>query len=171
MKKLFVLTLAIALVFALATTAFAASTITSVTQNNAATTQVYATIHAGNSNAPVYAVDVAFDDLSFSYSYGKNWNPSTLTYDNLQAGAWTDSEGAVTVTNRSNADVVATVAFRAVQGITATFKNNKSSATLTDASIGARATSETFTVTVAGTPDLSGTTAKIGDITVTITAS
>ena len=168
MKKLFTFALSAVLVLTLTITALAAA-ITDVTENNSTTTEVFATINAGNNSTPVYAVDVSWDDLSFSYSYGNKWNPNDLAYNDSQAGSWTDAQGAVTVSNRSNADVVATVAFRAASGITSTFKDNKSSATLTDASVGARATSETFVITVAGTPDLSGEQVKIGDITVSIT--
>ena len=169
MKKLLTFALSAVLVLTLTITALAA-TVTDVTQNNSVTAEVFATINAGNNSTPVYAVDVSWDDLSFSYSYGNNWNPNDLAYNDSQAGSWQDAQGVVTVSNRSNADVVATVAFRAASGITSTFKDNKSSATLSDASVGAQATVETFVITVAGTPDLSGKRVKIGDITVSITA-
>ena len=169
MKKLFTLTLAILLTLALTTAALAASTVTDTTQNNTVTTEVYASVNHTNNTTPVYAVDITWDDLSFIYSYGSSWNPGDLSYNDSQLGSWQDANGSLTVSNRSNADVVATVLFTPTAGITHSFQNNKSTATLTDASVSGRATSETFVITVGGTPDLSGSTAKIGSITVTIT--
>ena len=175
MKKLLVLALAVALVLAMATTCFATTAVTTIESvaagSNTATREVYADI-IRTTNEAVYGVDVSWAELSFAYTYANKWNPDTMAYDDAQPGSWTDAEGKITVSNRSNADIVATVAFQAAQGITASFKDNKTSATLTSAAVSNQATSETFTLNItAGTPDLSAATAKIGTVTVSIAAS
>ena len=61
----------------------------------------------------VYSVDVAWNDLSFTYDEGKlSWNPEDHDYTKADPAAdWSDDEGFVTVTNHSNAKVAVTVSF------------------------------------------------------------
>ena len=171
MKKLVTLVLAVALVLAMATTAFAATVPTSEEQ------AVSATINHGEANTTnkVYSVNIAWTDVAFSYNAGGyDWNTETLAYDIPVAGSWNDTTGTVTVSNRSNADVVATIEFDTAEGVAATIKVDEvetDEMTLTAATSGE--TSNTFDIAVAVTAevDLTADSFALGTITVSIAAA
>lgn len=143
---------------------------------------VYGTYQPEGAVATVYSVDVSWGSMEFTYTDGavsKKWNPSTHQYtESVGEGSWSNQDGAnkVTVTNRSNKALTATVEAAtsdSYAGITA--KVDKASLSLADASTGA-------TTTVAGTASTASTTislsgaltdknankAKIGSVTVKI---
>lgn len=178
MKKLFVLVLALSLVACLAVSASAA-TIEDVdaTDSATATINLDATVGDGASTETVYAVDVAWADTAFTYTYvGGNtgevltWNPETHQYE-VKSGAetdetsgWTDSTATVNVTNHSNAVVTATLTVAdpadgtgSVEFAVTGGDANGASKALSDASEFAYQNPEgadkvTFTVTASGTP-------------------
>ena len=163
MKKLLVLSLAIVMLFAMATTCFAAELPANKTQD------VTATYNATDNTTVVYGVDVAWTDLEFTYSYGKGWNTTTHQYADAETGSWTDAEGTVTVTNHSNAAIKATVTYAGANGVTATVSNS-GVLNLGSAATGNAAVSDSVTITVTGTPaDLTNTT--IGTVTVAFSAA
>ena len=121
----------------------------------------------------VYSVDVAWNDLSFTYDEGKlSWNPEDHDYTKADSAAnWSDDEGFVTVTNHSNADVAVTVSFsdaNADDGLSVEVANGSftlESAVGKDKNAG---DSDVAALTAKGTPTASG---KIGSIVVAIAAA
>lgn len=71
---------------------------------------------AGTSAGTIIAVDVTWDDMTFTYTDGdKTWNPDTHEYDTTE-GSWgkeiTDAVRSITVTNHSNAQIKALYSFK-----------------------------------------------------------
>ena len=175
MKQIFTLALTFLLIFSLVTvTAFAAdATITEA--GKSATKAVKASYHSGAGGGTVYSVDITWGNMAFTYSEGSSptWNPATHTYSSGGAGVWSNSGNTITVTNHSNAQVTANLAYASetgYEGISGSF-GNKSTMNL--------ATAEHTTVTEAPTDtaelSLSGaldssvkTPTTVGTITVTI---
>ena len=135
---------------------------------------VYGTYQPEGAVATVYSVDVSWGSMEFTYTDGavsKKWNPSTHQYtESVGEGSWSNQDGAnkVTVTNRSNKALTATV-----EGITA--KVDKASLSLADASIGATTTvagtasTESTTISLSGAlTDKNANKATIGSVTVKI---
>ena len=120
--------------------------------------------------------------MEFTYTDGavsKKWNPSTHQYmESVGKGNWSNQDGAnkVTVTNRSNKALTATVkaaTSSSYAGITA--KADKASLSLADASIDATTTKPGHPSTASTTISLSGALtdknankATIGSVTVKI---
>ena len=173
MKKITTLLAAAALTCAMGTTAFAAD------QDGVSTgsypADVKGTYQAGSSGA-VYSVDIAWTDLSFTYTGAGEgtWDPETHQYSGSSEGAWTASNDSITVTNHSNAAVKATASYQAETGYestTMTFGNNGATvATAVDTTV-QNAPSATITVTPGGTLAQSANGGKIGTITVSIAAA
>ena len=117
MKKLFTLVLAIALVFALATTCFAAPT--RIEAVGALDPQdVTATV--GQAPAPgtdTIAVDVEWTAFVLAYTPAGNgtWNTTEHQYAGV-ASEWEVTSGNVIVSNHSDVDIQATIAFAATTG-------------------------------------------------------
>ena len=137
---------------------------------------IKATYQAGKENTDtVYSVDVKWGSLEYTYSSGvtKSWDPTTLKYKETSGtSSWTCQDGAdqITVTNNSNADITASLAYAGTESnITGTFSNSKiglKSAVGTNAGEGP---SGTTALSLNGA--LSDTTAskkEIGNVTVTI---
>ena len=71
---------------------------------------------AGKSAGTIIAVDVTWEDMTFTYTDGdKTWNPDTHEYDTTE-GSWgkevTDAVRSITVTNHSNAQIKALYSFK-----------------------------------------------------------
>ena len=127
MKKLVSMLAVAALTCTMGTTAFAAD------QDGVSTgsypADVKGTYQAGSSGAVVYSVDIAWTDMSFTYTGAGEgtWDPETHQYSGSSEGAWTASDDSITVTNHSNAAVKATAKFEADSGYESTtmsFGNN-----------------------------------------------
>ena len=113
----------------------------------------------------VYYVDVAWGDMQFTYNAGtviRDWDPTTHSYKESVAtaeNAWSCVSGAnkVTVTNRSNTSILATVTAQIkdeYSGITATV--NGGNISLADASEGATLTESGTASEGSATVTLSG---------------
>lgn len=113
----------------------------------------------------VYYVDVVWGDMEFEYNAGtvvKTWNPETHSYTEEivnAENAWSCASGAnmVTLTNRSNASILAKVTAEISEdysGITATVDGE--SLELSDASEGATLTEAGNASTASATITLSG---------------
>lgn len=174
MKKLVFMLVAAALVCTMSTTAFAAD------QDGVGTGSYYAdvkgTYQAGGSGAVVYSVDIAWTDMSFTYTGagGGTWDPETHQYSGSSEGAWTASNDSITVTNHSNAPVTATASYAAdpdYGSTTMTFDNNGATVATAVGTEVASAPSATITVTPGGTLAESANGGKIGTITVSIAAA
>lgn len=173
MKKITTLLAAAALTCAMGTTAFAADQ--DGVKNGDYTADVKGTYQAGGSGAVVYSVDIAWTDMSFTYTGAGEgtWDPETHQYSGSSEGAWTASNDSITVTNHSNAAVKATASYQAETGYestTMTFGNNGATvATAVDTEV-ASAPKAIITVTPGGTLAESANGGKIGTITVSIAA-
>lgn len=137
---------------------------------------IKATYQAGKENTDtVYSVDVKWGSLEYTYSSGvtKSWDPTTLKYKEASGtSSWTCQEGAdqITVTNNSNADITASLAYaKTDSNITGTFTNSKIGLKSAEGTNVGESPSETTTLSLKGA--LSDTTAErqeIGNVTVTI---
>ena len=138
--------------------------------------EIKATYQAGKENTDtVYSVDVKWGSQEYTYSSGvkKNWDPTTLKYKETSGtSSWTCQDGAdqITVTNNSNADITASLAYdKTDSNITGTFTNSKIGLKSAEGTNVGESPSETTTLSLKGA--LSDTTAenkKIGNVTVTI---
>ena len=174
MKKITTLLAAAALTCTMGTTAFAADQDGVNTGSYSA--DVKGTYQAGSSGA-VYSVDIAWTDMSFTYTGAGEgtWDPETHQYSGGSSeGAWTASNDSITVTNHSNAAVKATASYQAETGYestTMTFGNNEATVATAVGTEVASAPSATITVTPGGTLAESANGGKIGTITVSIAAA
>ena len=171
LKKITSLLAAAALTCAMSTTAFAEDGVGTGNYN----ADVKGTYQAGGSGAVVYSVDIAWEDMSFTYTAAGQgtWDPENHSYTGGSEASWSSSKN-ITVTNHSNAAVTATAAFQADPGYESTsmtFGNNGATvATAVDTTV-QNAPSATITVTPTGTLAQSANGGKIGTITVTIAAA
>lgn len=182
MKKK-VLTLCVATILGLSSgTVAMAATATINSAGGTGNHAVYGTYQPEGEVATVYAVDVSWGSMEFTYTDGavsKTWNPSTHQYtESVGEGSWSNQDGAnkVTVTNRSNKALTATVEAAtsgSYTGITAKVDND--SLSLKDASIGATtavagtASTASTTISLSGAlTDKNANKAKIGSVTVKI---
>lgn len=174
MKKLVSMLAVAALTCTMGTTAFAADQDGVNTGNYNA--DVKGTYQAGDSGAVVYSVDIAWTDMSFTYTGAGEgtWNPETHQYSGSSEGAWTASDDSITVTNHSNAAVKATASYQAETGYESTimtFGNNGATVATAVGTEVASAPSATITVTPGGTLADTADGGKIGTITVSIAAA
>ena len=138
--------------------------------------EVKGTYQPGGSGAVVYSVDIAWTDMSFTYTGAGEgtWDPETHQYSGSSEGAWTVSNDSITVTNHSNAPVTATASYAAdpdYGSTTMTFDNNGATVATAVGTEVASAPSATITVTPGGTLAESANGGKIGTITVSIAAA
>ena len=170
MKKFLAISLALVMVLALSVTCFAARL------NNVGETSedVKISYVAGTSAPATYAVDIAWDSLTFVYNASaKSWDATNHVEVN-NAGSWQNDTATITVTNHSNVDIKSTIAYAAGTA------NGEAAATLTGggeqtlaAAAGAEVATQTATLKIAGTPALGAenATVTIGTLTVTIAAA
>ena len=167
MKKIIAATLALTLSMSMGNFVYAA-------EDESA--DIKATYQAGKENTDtVYSVDVKWGSLEYTYSSGvtKSWDPTTLKYKETSGtSSWTCQDGAdqITVTNNSNADITASLAYgKTDSNITGTFTNSKIGLKSAEGTNVGESPSETTTLSLKGA--LSDTTAvkkEIGKVTVTI---
>ena len=113
MKKLFTI-LALVLTVALcASFAVSAETLTALGTTAPQNVTVDYQPATDDTDTVVYSVDVAWADLEFTYNAGtEKWNPTAHDYTTSNDdGEWTNTNGSITVTNHSNADVAVTVGY------------------------------------------------------------
>lgn len=137
---------------------------------------IKATYQAGKENTDtVYSVDVKWGSLEYTYSSGvtRSWDPTTLKYKETSGtSSWTCQDGAdqITVTNNSNADITASLAYAGTgSNITGTFTNSKIGLKSAEGTNVGEGPSGTTALSLNGA--LSDTTAskkEIGNVTVTI---
>lgn len=124
MKKFLAISLALVLTLALTVTAFAAATPVELTDGEGSATGTITVNYAAapSDSTPVYAVDVEFGALTFTYTPAGTgvWSPEDHAYATVDA-TWAASGNTVTVTNHSNAAMTATFTNTAAEGITVTY--------------------------------------------------
>ena len=166
MKKIISLTLVLALVLSLGICASASEL--------GGSKDVTAKYEKTETEEAIYNVDIAWGDLTFTYSETteKTWNPDTHTYDEAVTGGWDKTESSVTVTNHSNVAVDVAMSVTPVAGTGVNVSLTGGSATLAAGVEGdvSGAASVTGTLKISGTPNDTVTEAgvKVGEITVTI---
>ena len=174
MKQIFTLALTFLLIFSLVTvTAFAETSKISAT-GGTATKAVTASYSAGAGGGTVYSVDITWDSMAFTYSEGPSptWNPETHTSGQGGTGGWSSSGNKVTVTNHSNTEVTATLAYASTEGfkgISGSFDKSTMNLVTAVGTTFENAPKDTAALTLDGTLDSSvKKPTQIGTITVTI---
>ena len=167
MKKIIAATLALTLSMSMGNFVYAADD---------RSADIKATYQAGKENTDtVYSVDVKWGSLEYTYSSGvtKSWDPTTLKYKEASGtSSWTCQEGAdqITVTNNSNADITASLAYAGTESnITGTFSNSKIGLKSAEGTNVGESPSETTTLSLKGALlDTAAEKKEIGNVTVTI---
>lgn len=179
-KKFASIVLAMALVLSLGSTAFAASpdTVTTVPGQNGDTINVTGSMADNQSIATVYSVDIAWEDLTFTYTIDgtAQWNPADHSYSGQTSKTWSAGK-TVTVTNHSNAGVNVALAFNKADNAAqlgdynGTF--NTTNYALTAGVEGQRenAPSQVSTLSMSGSLVKGTTNATLGTVTVSLTAA
>lgn len=161
MKKIVALMLSFAMVMSLGVSAMADTITTTTDPGNTSVGTV--AVAVTDTTDVVYSVTVEWTDTSVEYESSKGtWSTEDLAYANPTA-SWKDDTASVSVSNRSNAAVVASIAPNENNtGTTYAFSQN--SFELTSAEDGV-VDEDVFTITASGTPSGTGN----DTFTVTIT--
>lgn len=165
-RKTICIVLALALLLSLSVAAFASEL--------GGSKDVTAKYEKTETEDPIYNVDIAWGDLTFTYSETteKIWNPDTHTYDTDTTGSWDKTETTIKVTNHSNVEVVVAMSVTPVVNTGVNVTLTGGNATLAAGVEGDvdGAASVTGKLTISGKPNNTVTEAgvKVGEITVTI---
>ena len=112
MKKLCTLFLAIIMIATLALPVFAEESVDA--NGGSANVNVNGVVqYTGSSETQIISVDVAWEDMTFTYVEGVHfgWNPENHEYAGAYEGYWENDRADITVTNHSNTEVNATLSF------------------------------------------------------------
>ena len=112
MKKLFSLLLAIMMIATIALPVFAEESVDA--NGGSANVNVNGVVqYTGSSETQTISVDVAWEDMTFTYVEGVHfgWNPENHEYAGAYEGYWENDRADITVTNHSNTEVNATLSF------------------------------------------------------------
>lgn len=172
MKKLLASALALTMALSVGTTALAAGNSTiGVGDKDIDVTAKY---NDASTTDTVYSVDIAWEDMTFTYneSGSKVWDPATHTYTDNTTASWDKTTADITVTNHSNAavDVTMTYAAQGDFGISGALSNATFNLAAGVEGDYDHAASQVATLTISGTPNATVTAEGItvGTITVTI---
>lgn len=96
--------------------------------------EIIGTYTAGQASTSVISVDIAWDDMSFTYTGASQgtWLPDEHRYNGAQAGSWSENKPGITLTNHSNVDIKADISFAPNNGVTTTgtFYKSENAATV-----------------------------------------
>lgn len=110
MKKLFNITLIMAMILSMSLTVFADSPF-----SQEDTKDVTGIFVEGAKSDIVYSVDVSWGSMEFTFIDESEgiWNPLTHTFDDVVDSTWnlTDESNKITITNHSNDNIIATMSF------------------------------------------------------------
>ena len=112
MKKLYSLLLAIMMIATIALPVFAEESVDA--NGGSANVNVNGVVqYTGSSETQTISVDVAWEDMTFTYVEGVHfgWNPENHEYAGAYEGYWENDRADITVTNHSNTGVNATLSF------------------------------------------------------------
>ena len=169
MKKLFFSLIFPAIILLFSISAFAQQNIT--TSGNSQSIDVKAkTVNA--EAKPSYSVDISWEDMTFTYTQSREWNPNDHTYTKAQNGEWNKTESNVTVTNHSNVPVSIIIAYNANSGTGISGEIKNGTAVLAAGEVGkySEAKSMTATLVISGIPTniVTSEGITVGSVTVTI---
>lgn len=167
MRKFFAISLALVMVLALSVTCFA-ERITTLPGTESAEVKVSYT--DGAAAPATYAVDVAWESLSFTYvQSAQEWDATNHVEKDSGESKWQDADATITITNHSNRAVKATVAYVAgtASGTAAFALTGGEEATLA-AAAGNSVATKTATLTASGVPAVDAQNVTVGTVTVTI---
>lgn len=169
MKKLLVLSLAIVMMFAMATTCFAAT----LNAAGSTTSDVKVTYNSGSAAPATYAVDVAWGDLTFEYAQSaQEWDATNHVEKDSGTSDWTQKTATITVTNHSNVAVKSTISYEAgTASGTASFTLTDGEVTTLAAATPSNQATQTATLTASGVPAAGANETTVGTVTVTIAAA
>lgn len=174
MKKLIATALALTMTLSLSTTALAAGNVDGAGVGSQDPIDVTAKYNDSTTEPAVYSVDLAWEDMTFTYneSGSKVWDPATHTYTDNTTASWDKTTADITVTNHSNAavDVTMTYAAQGDSGISGALSNATFNLAAGVEGDYDHAASQVATLTISGTPNATVTAEGItvGTITVTI---
>lgn len=112
MKKLYSLLLAIMMIATMALPVFAEESVDA--NGGSANVNVNGVVqYTGSSETQIISVDVAWENMTFTYVEGVHfgWDPETHEYAGAYEGYWENDRADITVTNHSNTEVNATLSF------------------------------------------------------------
>ena len=170
MKKLLVLSLAIVMMFAMATTCFAAVEKFDAVGSKSADVKV--TYVAGQGAPDTYAVDVTWGDMTFVYTQSaQQWDAVNHVEVDAATSGWTHGSATIEVKNHSNVAVSSTIAYAAgTASGTASFTLTGGETTTLAAATPAAQATQTATLTASGVPATNAEAVTVGTVTVTIAA-
>lgn len=114
MKKILAIILALAMATVPAVTIFAAGDgSSSINGENGSNINVSGTYTPPTTPDALISVDIAWDEMKFTYTQGSlgTWDPGSHDYINPGEGSWTTDTATITVTNHSNTDIRADFTF------------------------------------------------------------
>lgn len=166
MKKLISLALAVVMIMCLSTVAFAE---TANAPGNY-TADVTGSYVGKESKSTVYCVDITWSDLDFTYHAEKEleWDPDTLTYTEKTVSSRWEGEGTITITNRSNTDIIALPKYSSASGYSDARMNFGSGVFEVASAESGTAYTTTITVTPLGSLPEMDEADTIGTVTLTI---
>lgn len=176
MKKILTLALVVVLAFAMMAISVSAEVdnLDNTTDSTTKDVTVEVQIPVGAQIQNVYMVDVSWESLNFTYTFGEapEWDAENHEYTGGTESGWTGGGvSTITVTNHSNADVTVSASFNGessitTSGVTATLDKESVDLNNAEGTTVAEAPSDTFTCSVSGIP-----TSSIGFTVGTITVS
>ena len=180
MKKILTLALVVVLAFAMMAISVSAAEVDNLDDTTNSTTRdvtVEVELPVGAQIQTVYMVDVSWESLNFTYTFGEapEWDAENHEYTGGTESGWTGGGvSTITVTNHSNADVTVSASFGGessvtTSGVTATLDKESVDLDNAEGTTVAEAPSDTFTCSVSGIPT-SSTGFAVGTITVSFEA-
>lgn len=173
MKKMITAALAITMVAAMSTTAFAG---TGNIDKVGGTQEIDVKAKYVDDSVVIdtYSVDVAWGAMEFTYTLTGDltWNTETHQFDDSTSAAWSEKGNEVTVTNHSNLGVGVALDFTADAGYSTVAGSFSQDEFLLESAVGKeveKADSKTVSLNLDGTlADSTTALSKIGSVTVTI---
>ena len=174
MRKLFAISIAVALAMLTGVAVFAESSEKTIGGNESQSINVIAKRTDTTENNVVYSVDMKWDDMTFTYHEKSTrvWNPTDHTYSEKITGEWDKNTADILVTNHSNADVKVGFVYKTAGNtdLTATLDVTESTLKAGVENDYEHADNVTSKLTLSGKPNktVSESGSKIGTITITV---
>ena len=107
MKRIIAAALALTMTLGMSTTALAAGNVDGAGVGSQDPIDVTAKYNDGVTEPAVYSVDLAWEDMTFTYNESgtRTWNPDTHTYTDTTSAGWDKTTATIQMTNHSNVAV------------------------------------------------------------------